>query len=126
MQPGPCSANTPKATAPNFAEANQSFVNLGYRYATVPNPELSAENSKGLEFGLRASFPNAFLRVAAYRNRYTNFIESAFAGTRGSISLFQNRNIGEVTVRGAEFNARFFSTSNGRRAPRLLTPGATT
>ena len=93
---------------PNFAEANQSFVNLGYRYATVPNPELSAENSKGLEFGLRASFPNAFLRVAAYRNRYTNFIESAFAGTRGSISLFQNRNIGEVTVRGAEFNARFF------------------
>ena len=93
---------------PNFAEANQSFVNLGYRYATVPNPELLAENSKGLEFGLRASFPNAFLSVAAYRNRYTNFIESAFAGMRGSISLFQNRNIGEVRIRGAEFNARVF------------------
>ncbi len=93
---------------PNFSEANQSFVNLGYRYATVPNPELSAENSKGLEFGLRASFPNASLSVAAYRNRYTNFIEDAFAGMRGSISLFQNRNIGEVKIRGAEFNARFF------------------
>ena len=93
---------------PNFAEANQSFVNLGYRYATVPNPGLSAENSKGLEFGLRASFPNASLSVAAYRNRYTNFIEDAFAGMRGSISLFQNRNIGEVKIRGAEFNARFF------------------
>ena len=93
---------------PNFAEANQSFVNLGYRYATVPNPELSAENSKGLEFGLRASFPNASLSFAAYRNRYTNFIEDAFAGMRGSISLFQNRNIGEVKIRGAEFNARFF------------------
>ena len=89
-------------------EANQSFVNLGYRYATVPNPELSAENSKGLEFGLRASFPNASLSFAAYRNRYTNFIESAFAGMRGSISLFQNQNIGEVKIRGAEFNARFF------------------
>ena len=93
---------------PNFAEANQSFVNLGYQYATVPNPELSAEQSKGLEFGLRASFANAFLSVAAYRNRYTNFIESAFAGTRGPISLFQNRNIGKVEIRGAEFNARFF------------------
>ena len=93
---------------PNFSEANQSFVNLGYRYATVPNPELSAENSKGLEFGLRASFPNASLSFAAYRNRYTNFIEDAFAGMRGSISLFQNRNIGEVKIRGAEFNARFF------------------
>ena len=93
---------------PNFSEANQSFVNLGYRYATVPNPELSAENSKGLEFGLRASFPNASLSVAAYRNRYTNFIEDAFAGMRGPISLFQNRNIGEVKIRGAEINARFF------------------
>ena len=93
---------------PNFAEANQSFVNLGYQYATVPNPELSAEKSKGLEFGFRASFANAFLSVAAYRNRYTNFIESAFAGTRGPISLFQNRNIGKVEIRGAEFNARFF------------------
>ena len=93
---------------PNFAEANQSFVNLGYRYATVPNPELLAENSKGLEFGLRASFPNASLSFAAYRNRYTNFIESAFAGMRGSISLFQNQNIGEVKIRGAEINARFF------------------
>ena len=49
---------------PNFAEANQSFVNLGYRYATVPNPELSAENSKGLEFGLRAELPE---RVPACR-----------------------------------------------------------
>ncbi len=93
---------------PNFAEANQSFVNLGYRYATVPNPELAAENSKGLEFGLRASFQNAFVSIAAYRNRYTNFIETAFAGTRGPISLFQNRNIGEVKIRGAEFNARVF------------------
>ncbi len=93
---------------PNFAEANQSFVNLGYQYATIPNPELSAEKSKGLEFGLRASFANASLSVAAYRNRYTNFIESAFAGTRGPISLFQNRNIGKVEIHGAEFNARFY------------------
>ena len=112
---------------PNFAEANQSFVNLGYRYATVPNPKLSAENSKGLEFGLRASFPNAFVSVAAYRNRYTNFIETAFAGMRGPISLFQNRNIGEVrdARRGVQ-RAVLSEASNGRRARRLPTPAATT
>ena len=92
---------------PNFAEANRSFVNLGFQYATIPNPELRAENSKGLEFGLRASLANAFLSVAAYQNRYTNFIEDAFAGTRGPISLFQNRNIGKVEICGAEFNGRF-------------------
>ena len=93
---------------PNFAEANQSFVNLGFQYATVPNPELEAENSEGLELGLRASFPNAFLSIAAYHNRYTNFIENAFAGVRGPISLFQNRNVGKVEIEGAEFNAWFF------------------
>ena len=92
---------------PNFAEANQSFVNLGFQYATVPNPELAAENSKGLEIGVRGSFANAFLSIAAYRNRYTNFIENAFIGTEGPISLFQNRNIGKVETRGAEFNGQF-------------------
>ena len=93
---------------PNFAEANQSFVNLGFQYATVPNPDLSAENSEGLEIGFRASLENAFLSVAVYDNRYTNFIESAFAGVRGPISLFQNRNIGKVATRGVEFNAQIF------------------
>ena len=93
---------------PNFAEANQSFVNLGFQYATVPNPDLSAENSEGLEIGFRASLENAFLSVAVYDNRYTNFIESAFAGVRGPISLFQNRNIGKVETRGVEFNAQIF------------------
>ncbi len=92
---------------PNFAEANQSFVNLGFRYATVPNPELEAENSKGLEFGLRANLANAFLSAAVYRNRYDNFIETSFVGVRGPISLFQNRNIDEVEISGAEFNAQF-------------------
>ena len=93
---------------PNFAEANQSFVNLGFQYATVPNPELYAETSEALELGLRASFPNAFVNVAAYRNRYANFIENAFVGIRGPISLFQNRNIGKVEIEGAEFNAWYF------------------
>ena len=92
---------------PNFAEANQSFVNLGFQYATVPNPELEAENSKGLELGLRANLDGAFLSAAVYRNRYDNFIENSFAGVRGPISLFQNRNIDEVEISGAEFNAQF-------------------
>ncbi len=92
---------------PNFSEANQSFVNLGFQYATVPNPELAAEQSKGLEFGLRANFDSAFLSIATYRNRYGNFIESSFVGTRDQISLFQNQNIGKVEIRGTEFNGRF-------------------
>ena len=99
---------------PNFAEANQSFVNLGFRYATVPNPELAAEKSKALEFGIRANFENAFLSIAAYRNRYSNFIESSFVGARGPISLFQNLNIGDAETRGTEFNGRFLVNDQWR------------
>ena len=92
---------------PNFSEANQSFVNLAFQYATVPNPALEAENSKGLELGLRANLANAFLSAAVYRNRYDNFIDTSFVGVRGPISLFQSRNIDEVEISGAEFNASF-------------------
>ena len=99
---------------PNFAEANQSFVNLGFQYASVPNPQLQAESSEGLEFGLRANFADAYFSAAVYQNRYRNFIENSFVGTRGPISLFQNRNIDAVKIRGAEFNAQFILNEHWR------------
>lgn len=93
---------------PNFDEANQAFVNLGFGYATVPNPELQPESSKGLEAGLRASYANAFVSLALYQNRYEDFIESQFAGVQGPISLFQDRNIGRAEIRGAELQANYY------------------
>jgi len=93
---------------PNFDEANQAFVNLGFGYATVPNPELDAESSKGLEVGIRAHFERAFISFAAYRNRYENFIESSFVGTEGGINLYQDRNLGEVEIRGAELTSSYY------------------
>lgn len=92
---------------PNFAEANQSFVNLGFQYATVPNPELTAETSRSVELGLRASFPNSDLSVSVYRNEYEDFIENAFVGARGSISLFQNQNVASVEIQGIEANSLY-------------------
>ena len=97
---------------PNFDESNQAFVNLGHRYATVPNPNLTAESSQGIEIGLRASFDNAFLSLAAYHNRYEDFIESNFVGRHNnSISLFQDQNLGEVEIRGLEATANVYFTS---------------
>jgi len=93
---------------PNFDEANQAFVNLGFGYATVPNPELQPESSRGLEAGIRASFANAFVSVAVYHNRYRDFIESSFVGLQDGIQLFQDRNVGEVTIRGIEANANVY------------------
>ncbi len=87
---------------PNFDESNQAFVNLGHGYATVPNPALQAESSRGLEIGLRARFEQAYFSLAAYQNNYEDFIESNFVGMTGSISLFQDQNLGEVEIRGLE------------------------
>ena len=99
---------------PNFAEANQSFVNLGFQYATVPNPELTAETSRSVELGLRGSFANSDMSVSVYRNQYEDFIENAFVGARGRISLFQNQNIGSVEIQGVEINSLYILNEQWR------------
>jgi len=86
----------------NFDEANQAFVNAGHGYVIVPNTELQAETSRGLEIGLRADLEHAALTLALYNNRYDNFIESRIIGTRDRLSLFQDQNIGEARIYGAE------------------------
>lgn len=93
---------------PNFDESNQAFVNLGFGYATIPNPDLVAESSEGLEFGIRASLGSMFVSLVGFNNRYENFIESAFVGQQDSISLFQDRNVGSVDIRGAEISSNFY------------------
>lgn len=93
---------------PNFDESNQAFVNLGFGYATVPNPALQAESSRGYELGLRASFSQAYLSLAVYHNTYEDFIESNFVGMEGSVSLFQDQNLGTVEIRGLEAMANWY------------------
>lgn len=89
---------------PNFDESNQAFVNLGHGYATVPNPDLEAESSLGIETGLRSEFERGNIALALYHNRYENFIESTMVGQANGISLFQDSNLGEVEIVGAEVN----------------------
>lgn len=93
---------------PNFDESNQAFVNLGFGYATLPNPDLAAESSEGLEVGIRASLGNVFVNLVAFDNHYENFIESTFVGQQNGISLFQDRNVGSVNIRGAEISSYWY------------------
>ncbi|MCB1668739.1 MAG: TonB-dependent hemoglobin/transferrin/lactoferrin family receptor [Porticoccaceae bacterium] len=92
---------------PNFDEANQSFVNLNFNYATVPNPDLKPETSRGVELGVKASLENAFLSFAIFDNHYDDFIDSQFVGMEGAISQFQDINIGEARIYGAELTANW-------------------
>lgn len=97
---------------PNFDESNQAFVNLGHGYATVPNPDLEAESSRGIETGVRANFDRATLSLALYDNVYDNFIESQMIGTANGISLFQDANIGQAHIYGAEVTALWQASDN--------------
>lgn len=87
---------------PNFDEANQAFVNLGHGYATVPNPVLEAETSRGFELGLRGTSDTGRFSVAVFDNRYDDFIESALIGMQDGIMLFQDSNVGKARIYGAE------------------------
>tara|TARA_B100000614_G_scaffold243473_1_gene246735 strand:- start:428 stop:2671 length:2244 start_codon:yes stop_codon:yes gene_type:complete len=99
---------------PNFNESNQAFVNLGYRYAVVPNPDIDAENSNSFELGVRADYENAFLSFSVFKNYYDDFISSNFIGRSGSLSLYQNQNISDVEIQGAEVSAFFYFNNQWR------------
>lgn len=87
---------------PNFDEANQAFVNLGHGYATVPNPALKAETSRGMELGLRGTTDAGRFSVAVFDNRYHDFIESALVAMQDGIMLFQDSNVGKARIYGVE------------------------
>jgi hemoglobin/transferrin/lactoferrin receptor protein len=93
---------------PNYDESNQAFVNLGHQYATIPNPNLESETSKSYELGVKSQLSRTELSFAVFDNRYENFIDSAFVGMSGPLSLFQDQNINQVSIRGAEADARFY------------------
>lgn len=93
--------------APSYDEANQAFVNLGHGYAIVPNPDLEPETSQGYEIGFKARMGNSFISAAIYENKFEDFIASSFIGQQNGINLFQDANIGEVRIYGAEFSGHW-------------------
>lgn len=98
--------------APSYEEANQAFVNLGHGYAIVPNPDLEPETSQGYEVGFKSRMGNNFISVALYDNKFEDFIASSFIGQQNGINLFQDSNIGEVRIYGAEFTGHWKLTDN--------------
>ena len=100
--------------APNFNEANQAFVNLGFAYAVLPNPEIDAESSDSVELGIRADYENAFLSLSVFSNNYEDFISSNFIGQEGGLALYQNQNIQDVEIQGAELLSYFYLNNEWR------------
>ncbi|TQV86353.1 TonB-dependent hemoglobin/transferrin/lactoferrin family receptor [Aliikangiella coralliicola] len=100
--------------APSYDEANQAFVNLGFGYATVPNPNLRPETSEGYEIGFKSRMGSNYVAVSVYDNHFEDFISSQFIGQQNGINLFQDTNIGEVRIYGAEFTGVWTLNDNWR------------
>ena len=76
----------------------------------IPNPHLKPERSKGVELGMRGESDIGSYELAAFYNRYSDFIDTQMiaylppgqSGGARAIRRFQSRNIGEVEIYGIE------------------------
>ncbi len=93
--------------APPYADVNIGLTNLAFGYTAIANPDLKPETSDGYELGLRYSGPAAYFSVAAYDNRYQDFIESfVFTGfNEQGLMVFQSQNVADARIHGVEAKA---------------------
>lgn len=95
---------------PPFTELNAAFRNPIQSYTLIPNPDLVSEKSRGLEIGVKGDGTNLRYALAAFWNRYRDFIDPTVAlacpadprCVPGFATTFQAINRGRVTIRGAE------------------------
>jgi len=100
--------------APNYEEVNGLFYNSAQNYASVPNANLKPETSTGIEIGTRFRLAGGDMQVAAYHNKYNNFISNELicatpsgATTPACLdnrvrSVYQSINLASVRIHGLE------------------------
>lgn len=95
--------------APPYNDVNIGFTNLAFGYTAIPNPNLKSETSRGMEAGLRGNFGTGSFGLAAFYNRYKDFIASLVAlNCPGDprcvpgLITFQSINLNNVRIYGLE------------------------
>ncbi len=91
--------------APPFEDVNIGLDIPRFNIRAIPNPDLRAETSDGVELGLRYSGERVRYSVALFGADYNNFIESKVnlgVDPATGVILFQSRNIEEARVYGAD------------------------
>jgi hemoglobin/transferrin/lactoferrin receptor protein len=107
--------------APNYEEVNGHFRNAIQSYGISPNPDLRPETSTGLETGLRLSSAALRAQLAAFDNRYRNFITTVRLSCPGDPkciaglgTTFSAVNLSRVRIYGAEARIEWRFAPNWR------------
>lgn len=106
--------------APPFDDVNAAFRNPIQSYVLIPNPDLKSETSQGLEIGVKGDGSWGKIAVAAFYNRYRDFIDSRVAldcptdpqCIPGFAFTFQSVNRARVRIYGAEAKGEYIINPN--------------
>lgn len=96
--------------APTPDQVNNGFTNLASGYTSIGNANLKAENADSIEIGFRGKIESVRYSVAAFDNRYQDFISQqavSGAGTPANPTVFQYINIANAHIRGLEARAEW-------------------
>ena len=100
--------------APPHSDINTGFTNFAGGYTTLPNPDLQAERSDNLEFGVRTAFDRASFDVTGFMNSFDNFIELTGLGFNpiSRILEFQAQNLEQAEINGVELRGEVYLTDS--------------
>ncbi|RTL17203.1 MAG: TonB-dependent receptor [Burkholderiales bacterium] len=91
--------------APTPSQVNSGFTNLAQGYKTIGNSRLKAERANSIELGLRGDIDGWRWQLAAFDNRYADFIQQqtvSGSGTTTDPLVFQYVNVDDARIRGLE------------------------
>lgn len=96
--------------APTPDQVNNGFTNAASGYTSIGNPNLKAENADSIEIGFRGKVESVRYSVAAFDNRYKDFISQqavSGAGTPADPTVFQYINLANAHIHGVEARAEW-------------------
>jgi hemoglobin/transferrin/lactoferrin receptor protein len=91
--------------APTPDQVNNGFTNLASGYTSIGNANLSAEQAESAEIGFRGKTESWRYSVAAFDNRYKDFISQQAVGGAGTTvnpTIFQYVNLASARIQGWE------------------------
>jgi hemoglobin/transferrin/lactoferrin receptor protein len=96
--------------APTPDQVNNGFTNLASGYTSIGNANLGAEQAESIELGFRGKTESLRYSVAAFDNRYKDFISQqavSGAGTTVNPTVFQYINLASARIQGWEARAEW-------------------